>query len=106
MTSVGQQLALAGMTLADQAASDDWKDRWDAAIVALAAMGEEFCADDVREIAGPPTDHPNACGARFQAAARSGLIRPVGYRKSARDVLHAHPIALWVGTAKARESAA
>lgn len=95
----GQQLAIAGMTLADNAASPDWKARWDAAIVELAATGRTFCADDVREIAGAPTDHPNAAGARFQAARRAGLIRHAGYRKSARDVLHAHPIALWIGAA-------
>jgi len=102
----GEQLGLLGMALADEAASDAWQAKWDRAIILLAISGEPFCADDVREIAGPPEDHPNACGARFQAAARRGLIRHWGYRKSARAVLHAHPIAEWVGTAKAREAAA
>jgi hypothetical protein len=93
----GAQLALEGMTLADGAASEEWKDRWDRAIAALARTGEEFTADDVRRIAGPPLDHPNAAGARFHAAARRGLIERTGYRKSARQILHAHPIAVWRG---------
>ena len=97
----GQQLALLGMAQADAAAAPEWKERWDKAIVLLAIGGEEFTADDVREIAGAPDDHPNAAGARFQSAARKGLIRHAGYRKSSREVLHAHPIAVWVGTPKA-----
>jgi len=102
----GEQLGLLGMALADEAADPAWTDRWDKAIILLAISGELFCSDDVREIAGPPLDHPNACGSRFQSAARRGLIRHVGYRKSTRAVLHAHPVALWIGTAKAREAAA
>lgn len=98
MTTAGEQLALVGMGLARDAASDAWKDRWNQAIAALARTGEEFTADDVRKIAGAPTDHENAAGALFNGAARRGLIRRVGYRKSARDVLHAHPIAVWKGT--------
>lgn len=101
-----QQLAMDGMLLAEAAASPDWRERWSGAIAALASRGEAFTADQVREIAGEPDDHPNAAGALFHRAARSGLIRRVGYRKSARDVLHAHPIALWEGTSKAREYAA
>lgn len=95
--TAGAQLALAGMERADAAASPDWRTRWDKAIALLALSGEPFSADDVREIAGPPEDHPNACGARFLAASRSGLVRRVGYRKSSRAVLHAHPVALWEG---------
>lgn len=100
------QLKIAGMMLADEAASQDWKDRWDKAIRLLAISGEPFCSDDVREIAGAPEDHPNAAGARFQAAARAGLIRKIGFVKSARAALHAHHVAQWVGTPKAHEAAA
>lgn len=97
MTS-GAQLALDGMFLADQAASQDWKDRWDNAIVALARTGQEFTTDEIRKIAGPPEDHPNAAGARLQVASRAGVIRATGgYRKSTRDTLHAHPLTVWVG---------
>lgn len=96
----GQQLALVGMALADLAAGN-WKDRWDAAITELARAGVPFTTDEVRELAGAPEDHPNAAGARIQDAARKGLIARIGYRKSAREALHAHPLALWQGTAKA-----
>lgn len=97
----GQGLADKGMALANGAASPEWKRKWDAAIRDLARAGEPFTADDVRDRAGEPTDHPNACGARFNAAARSGLIERVGYRKSARPILHSHPIALWQGRVSA-----
>jgi hypothetical protein len=103
VSASGAQLALEGMALAEAAASEDWQDRWDEAIRLLAGSGREFTADDVREVAGPPTDHPNAAGSRFHTAAMAGLIRRVGYRKSARDVLRAHPIAVWTGTGKALE---
>lgn len=96
MTS-GAQLALDGMFLADKAASMDWKERWDNAIAALARTGQEFTTDEIRKIAGPPEDHPNAAGARLQVAARAGLIRQCGYRKSTRETLHAHPLTCWVG---------
>jgi hypothetical protein len=99
VTTTGEQLAIAGMTLADQAASTDWKDRWNAAIAQLASVGVEFTADDVRELAGEPTDHPNAIGARFHAAARAGLIKRAGYRKSQRTARHANTVAVWVGAA-------
>ena len=93
----GAQLAMFGMTLADEAASPTWKDRWDDAIALLARSGEEFTTDEVRGIAGPPEDHFNACGARLQSAARRGLIEACGYRRSTRAVLHAHPLTLWRG---------
>ncbi len=86
-----------GMLRADVAASTSWKQDVDAAIVELAATGEPFTAEEVRELAGDPPDHPNAMGARFNAAARAGLIVRVGYRLARRASLHRHPIALWVG---------
>jgi hypothetical protein len=92
-----QQLALEGMALADGAASMDWKQRWDLAIRQLAKTRESFTAEDVREIAGDPTDHPNAIGARFAAASKSGLIRPVGIRKARRDDAHARVFREWRG---------
>lgn len=96
--SVGHVEKVRGMRAADEAASSTWKAAWDAAIVTLARAGEPFTADDVRRIAGPPADHPNAAGSRFTAAARAGVITKRGYRESERAVLHRHPIAVWVGT--------
>lgn len=95
----GAELRDAGMALADGAEDDAWKRAADAAIRALAASGAEFGAEEVRALAGSPS-RPNAFGARFNAAARSGLIRKVGYRKSSRPSLHAHPVAVWRGVEK------
>jgi hypothetical protein len=95
--TAGEQAKFDGMTLADLAASVDWKRRWDMAIRYLALRGEPFTTDEIRQIAGPPEDHPNAAGARLNSAARAGVIRSIGYAKSKRDVLHSHPLTLWVG---------
>jgi hypothetical protein len=95
--TLGDALKERGMGLADAAAAEDWKARWDAAIERLARAGEPFTSDEVRELAGPPTDHPNAAGSRFSTAARRGLIRRVGYRNSTRGTLHSHPLSLWKG---------
>jgi hypothetical protein len=89
----------AGMARADEHADAEWKARVDEAIEDLAATGERFTAEDVRAIAGDPPDHPNAMGARFNAAARRRLIRKVGYQLSNRASLHRHPIAVWEGVA-------
>lgn len=108
MTTLPQQLTIGeaykvlGMARADEAADPDWKARVDAAIEQLASAGERFTAEDIRRIAGDPPDHPNAMGAHFNAAARRGLIEKVAYRKARRASLHSHPIAVWIGTAKAQ----
>jgi hypothetical protein len=86
-----------GMALAEEAADIDWKDAWRQTIALLAAIGDPFCSDDVRAIAGDPWDHPNAAGAIMRRAATEGLIELIGYRKSERPALHSHPIGLWRG---------
>lgn len=101
----GEREKQVGVARANGAASPPWKAAWDGAIEKLAAAGEPFTSDDVRVIAGGPTDHPNAAGARFLAASRRGLIRSVGYRPSDRASLHRHPLTLWVG-ADVREGVA
>lgn len=97
-----------GMATADAHADPDWRAAVDAAIEQLASeldadgAPRRFTAEDVRAIAGDPPDHANAMGARFNAAARRGLIRRVDYRKAERASLHRHPIAVWVGVAGTR----
>jgi hypothetical protein len=95
--TLGDALKDTGMALADSAAAPDWKARWDEAILELARGGLPFTSDEVRELAGPPTDHPNAAGSRFAAAARAGVIERIGYRNSTRAVLHSHPLSVWRG---------
>lgn len=97
--TLGEALKTHGMQQAEEGASDGWKETWSQAIRLLAVIGDPFTSDDVRAIAGEPWDHPNACGSLFHRAAREGLIRQVGYRKSERAKLHKHPLTLWQGPA-------
>lgn len=110
--TLAEALKTQGQAAAESAASTEWKERWAAAIAELAAQrgldgeGRHFTAEDVRALAGPPLDHPNAAGSLFTRAARAGLIESVGWIRSTRATLHRHPLAVWRGTAKAREEAA
>lgn len=96
MSATGEQLALLGQEAAWDAAST-WKDDWERAIRRLATSGIEFTADDVRRLAGPPTDHPNAAGGIFGRLSHEGLITLVGYEKSPRPSLHSHRVGVWKG---------
>jgi hypothetical protein len=60
-----------------------WRSCCDAAIAHLAAGDVPFSADHVLELI-PEPDHPCRIGARFHAAVRAGVIRPVGYVLSDR----------------------
>lgn len=94
----GEQLRDAGMAKADAAQPEAWRASVDAVIDTLAASGQPFTADDVSALTGDsPTGSRGAAGARFQYAARRGVIRRVGYVPSRRPSVHAHPVALWVG---------
>ena len=73
-----------------------WVERADAEILFLARTGIPFSAEDVRRTAGDPV-HPNAMGARFNAAARRGLIRKAGVIKADRSERHANEMRLWIG---------
>ncbi len=74
-----------------------WRAAADEAIAGLAEAGRAFTAADVRAVVGDPPGHFNAMGSRFLAAARAGVIERVGYERSARPSLHAHPVAVWRG---------
>lgn len=92
----GERRKQVGMERADAAEGSRWKEAADAAIAQLAASGQEFTAEDVREVAGDP-EHFNAMGARFGAAAQAGLIRYVRHAPSSRPTLHRCAIRVWVG---------
>lgn len=83
-----RELRDTGTAMADAAERPDWKHRADEAISTLAATGREFTAEDVRQLAGDPL-HPNAMGARFLTAARSGVIECVGFTTGTRVPSHA-----------------
>ena len=87
-----------GMRLAEtaEAIHDDWVETADYAIEHLCAEGRPFSAEDVRRLVGPPS-HPNAMGARINAAARRGLIVKVGTITATRPERHANEMRLWRG---------
>jgi len=69
------------------------------AIEILARGGQVFTADDVRALAGdaPTTCSPNLVGALFNAAAKAGLIGPVGFARSGRVIGHGNRLLTWRG---------
>lgn len=89
------------MSWAERHANPAYRARLIDAIEQLAATGQPFCADQVRAVAGdPPADcSPNVAGAVINHAAKAGLIRFVGYTRSARVVGHGNLVRLWAGVA-------
>ena len=75
------------------------KSCWSTAIDYLAVSGTPFCADTCRELGVPEPSHPNHVGAFFMAAAKAGVIRPVGFVQSTRRQRHAAWMRQWVGGA-------
>lgn len=97
---IGEILRDHGAERADRAQPDEWKSAVDLQIARLARTGRPFTADDVSAVVGDsPTGSQGAMGARFLAASKRGVIRRVGYVKSGRASVHAHPVAQWQGAA-------
>jgi hypothetical protein len=91
-----------GMAVADASQPGAWKANVDFVIGRLALTGRPFTSDDVSAITGDsPTGSRGAMGARFNYAARRGVIRRIGYVPSRRVTVHAHPVAQWVGAEEA-----
>ncbi|HXI95538.1 MAG TPA: hypothetical protein VNG04_05400, partial [Candidatus Acidoferrum sp.] len=78
-----------------------YRDRLLGAIEILAIHGAPFCADDARDLIGDPPRavHPNIAGSVFNAAAKVGLIRFVGYTISRRPCGNGNLIRVWQGIA-------
>lgn len=85
-----------GMALADGAEDDRWRKQCDATIEWLAMKRIPFSAEDVRAYVGEPS-HPNAMGARFNAAARRGIIVKAGRVQAQRAERHANEMSSWIG---------
>jgi hypothetical protein len=95
---------LAGIGAANDAASDDVKARIDAAIRRWAAKGVEFSANSCRDEFGGVSG--NVIGARFNAAAKAGVIVDTGKRvPSTLPSTKGHEVRLWRGAQAARWSA-
>lgn len=97
----GRRRRDAGTAQVDANTAQAWRDAADRAITRLAATGRPFTADDVRAQAGDPPGHPNALGARFLAARRSGLLEEVGYVRSTRPDAHARRLVTYRGAQEA-----
>jgi hypothetical protein len=91
----GHVLAEQGMSRAEENAGPDDCQAIDQAIAHFARTDRPFSANDVRPHL-PQVRRP-AIGARFNAASRRGLIRPIGYTPSSDPGTHGHPIRLWIG---------
>lgn len=88
-----------GMAEVEAHSDSEYRYRLIGAIEVLAASAREFTADEARKIAGdpPPTTHPNIAGALFNAAAKAGTIRMVGYGLSTRPQGHGNLVRRWIG---------
>lgn len=76
-----------GVAKANENADRWWTSCADRAIDYLAALDYPFSADHVAAMV-PDPDHPCRWGARFHAAVRAGVIRPVDYVLSERPSRH------------------
>jgi predicted HD phosphohydrolase len=85
-----------GVARVDRATGGEWRDSCDAVIRTMAQSGLPFTAEDVRDWVGEP-HHPNAWGARFLDARRSGIVDRIGYRTARRPEAHARVVAIYKG---------
>ena len=81
-----------GITAANDAASDDVKDRIDAAIMRRARRGGVFSANDFRDEF--PESGP-IVGSRVNTLARQHNFEHVDYVPSTKASTHGHPIKTW-----------
>lgn len=98
--AMGERLKNDGMHDADQATDDDWKERCDDAIAAMARRGLPFQASDLIDlglIEDPPNHHQ--WGPRFSHAARRGVIREIAAVKSKRTASRSSRLVTWIGAA-------
>lgn len=78
----------------DARVNAEWRRRAEQALRTLIRTTPRFTADDVAVIAGLPPSR-NGMGGLFAAAAREGLIVPVGYTTGKRADRHAGIQRVW-----------
>lgn len=94
----GKRLRDVGMGVVLENSDESYKQNVMDVIGQLAASGYRFTAEDIREIAGSPTGHPNVLGALMHVAVKTKVIRRVDYAKAKRYRSHSRPIGVYVGT--------
>lgn len=104
--AAGERAKHVGITQAAEHTPATWAAKCDKAIADMAARGVVFqAADLIAEGLVDEPDHPNQWGARFQVAARAGIIRAAGYGPSKRATVHKSACRLWVGAHAAERAA-
>ncbi len=93
------QLAIdySGRDAAEASADRWWWSTAMAGVEALAKSGREFEAFDVAQLGVPDPDSPARWGALMAAAAKAGLIRPVGAKPSRRPTVCGSLTRTWRG---------
>jgi hypothetical protein len=86
-----------GVEQAGANTDDWWRDCCDRGIAFLAASGVVFQAADLIDLGVPEPSSANYWGARFQSAARAGVIEPAGYAPSKRRTVAGSIVHLWRG---------
>jgi len=86
-----------GLDQADAGTDDWWRSCCDAGIAELARRGQPFQAVDLLDLGVPEPSHPNRWGPRLHAAARAGVIEPVGYGPSRRATTACSAVRVWIG---------
>jgi len=93
----GQVRADLGANAARNGVHSWWRIAAEATIADLAASGEEFTAEDVRDRVGTMVGRESALAAAFRVASRAGLITAVGWRTARRPEAHQRALRIWRG---------
>lgn len=94
----GQRRRDRGQQAALLSSSVGWKALAERAIAELAATGQPFTAEDLRERVGRPLGSSDNCmGAVFGTAARAGIIEPIAYTQAKRPEAAGRVLRVWRG---------
>lgn len=67
------------------------------AVAQLVVRGQPFTSDDVHRMLRVTPTHPNGIGAAMLLAAKRGMVKQVGFRRSERPVARGRMLAVYVG---------
>ncbi len=96
--TLGEVVREEGIARAEEGTDSWWRNCCDEAISEMARRGCIFQAADLLDLGLTEPDHPNRWGPRLLAAARAGVIEPVGYTSSKRPSTAMSAVRLWRGT--------